>query len=177
MITIDEFRIRKVDYEDSEFLIDLRSDHQVNEMLGNFLLLNKTSQLKWIEDLQVKKDAIYFIFEIKKDDNWIRLGLIRINDIDYVNRSASVGGDIAKEFRGRGYSKMMYKFIFKCCFEYLNLNRLWLLVLENNIIATNLYIKLGFVKEGVQRKAIFRKGNYLNYIMMSILKEEFFNEK
>jgi RimJ/RimL family protein N-acetyltransferase len=53
------------------------------------------------------------------------------------------------------------------------MNRLWLLVLENNKVALSLYRKAGFVEEGRQRKAIFRDGRYLDYLMMSILRSEY----
>jgi diamine N-acetyltransferase len=55
------------------------------------------------------------------------------------------------------------------------MNRLWLLVLENNEPAKNLYKKMGFVNEGVQRQAIFKEGQYHDYIMMSLLRGEYEN--
>jgi RimJ/RimL family protein N-acetyltransferase len=48
--------------------------------------------------------------------------------------------------------------------------------MENNTIAINLYTKMGFCLEGTQRQAIFRDGKYVNYLMMSILKEEYNSE-
>jgi RimJ/RimL family protein N-acetyltransferase len=67
----------------------------------------------------------------------------------------------------------MYKMIFDLCFNQYNINRLWLFVLDYNKIAISLYKKLGFIEEGKQRKAIFRNGNYHDYIMMSLLKTEY----
>ena len=55
------------------------------------------------------------------------------------------------------------------------MNRLWLLVLENNEPAKNLYKKMGFVNECVQRQAIFKEGQYHDYIMMSLLRGEYEN--
>ena len=173
MITINDFRIRKVDVGDVEFTIELRSDMEVNSMLGTFLFVNYQSQLKWIESLEKKSDSMYFIFEHKNGEIWQKVGIVRIDHIDFINKTASVGGDIIKEFRGKGFAKEMFRLILDLCFNYLNLNRAWLLVLENNNIAIDLYNKIGFVKEGVQRQAVFRSGKYLDYIMMSILKREY----
>ena len=172
MLQIKNHRIRRVDLEDSQFMIDLRSDMSVSNMLGNFVCLNRQSQLKWLESLNNKSDLMYFIFEGKNNNVWEKIGIVRISDLDLINRNACIGGDIIENFRGQGLSKKMYELIFTYCFGYLNLNRLWLLVLENNNVAINLYKKLGFITEGTQRKAIFRKGTYLDYIMMSILKDE-----
>lgn len=173
MIYLNNYRIRKLSSEDNDFTISLREGKEVNSMLGSFLFISKDSQLNWIKSLEDRKDLMYLIFEVKQKKSWEKVGIVRINHIDYINRSASVGGDIATEFRGKGFAKKMYDLIFKLCFDYLNLQRLWLLVLENNDIAINLYHKLGFVNEGKQRKAIFRDGKYLDYIMMSILFSEY----
>jgi RimJ/RimL family protein N-acetyltransferase len=46
------------------------------------------------------------------------------------------------------------------------------MVLSFNDIALDLYMKMGFIEEGVQRQAIYRNGQYIDYIMMSLLKDE-----
>tara|TARA_Y100000389_G_C17378540_1_gene473026 strand:+ start:161 stop:688 length:528 start_codon:yes stop_codon:yes gene_type:complete len=173
MIYYNDFRIRRISIDDAKFMTELRSDPSTNSMLGHFIFVNEEGQQSWISKINQSIDALYFIFEINNDNEWIKIGLVRINHIDYINRSASVGGDISKKFRGNGYSKEMFKIILQLGFEHLNLNRLWLHVLENNDVAINLYKKVGFAEEGIQRKAVFRNGRYLDYIMMSILNEEY----
>jgi RimJ/RimL family protein N-acetyltransferase len=100
-----------------------------------------------------------------------------MTDIDFINSSACIGGDIAKEYRGNGFSTALYKLIFNLAFNEMNLNRCWLLVLDYNQRAKHIYEKLGFVYEGKQRKAVYKDGQYHDYHMMSILKEEYENDK
>ena len=174
MLYYENFRIRSLKLEDANFTATLRQDFSTNSMLGHFIFVNEDTQKDWISKLPLSRESLYFIFEKEESsNNWISIGLIRVNHIDTINRSASVGGDIAKQFRGNGYAKIMFKIIFNFTFNYLNLNRLWLHVLENNLNAINLYKKMGFIEEGTQRKAIFRDSKYLDYKMMSILKEEY----
>ncbi len=175
MLYYENFRIRSLKIEDANFTATLRQDFSTNSMLGHFVFVSEDSQKNWIEKISSIKESNYFIFEKKDHNNWLKIGLVRVNHIDMINRSASVGGDIAPEFRGNGYAKIMFKIIFNFCFDYLNLNRLWLHVLENNLNAINLYKKMGFIEEGTQRKAVFRNSKYLDYKMMSILKEEYQN--
>ena len=78
---------------------------------------------------------------------------------------------------GKSHGKAMYHLIFKLGFLTWNMNRLWLLVLETNKRARNLYSKMGFKEEGCQRNAIFKNGIYVDYHMMSILKDEFKNTR
>ena len=48
-------------------------------------------------------------------------------------------------------------------------HRLWLLVAAYNQRARNLYTKLGFKEEGIQREGLYKNDQYFDYIMMSML--------
>jgi RimJ/RimL family protein N-acetyltransferase len=93
-----------------------------------------------------------------------------MDQIDYINRSIRVGGDIHKDYRGKGYGTKMFELIVSYCFNYLNSRRLWLMVLETNEKAIQLYKKIGFKEEGRQIEAVFKNGKYIDYLMMSKLK-------
>jgi RimJ/RimL family protein N-acetyltransferase len=58
-----------------------------------------------------------------------------------------------------------------------NLNKVSLEVLETNTVAFNLYKKIGFITEGVKREEAFRNGIYINSILMSILKKEWYKNE
>lgn len=157
--------IRRVDIQDIEFLIELRS--LVWESLGNIAFLSKINQEEWIVNTTKDVGKLYCILSNEYDEN---IGMVRFDEIDYINRSIRVGGDITPKHQGRGYGTKMMRIIKKYCFDYLNMNRLWLMVLESNIKAYNLYIKEGFEEEGRQRQAIYRNGEYQDYILMGMLK-------
>jgi RimJ/RimL family protein N-acetyltransferase len=162
-------RLRLIEERDLPFLTQLRSDPDVVKNLGTFVMLNEYRQMQWFKRVQENTSQLYMIFEIFINDKWQSGGLARITDIDMVNRSASVGGDIHKDFRGKKLSREMYKHIFAICFDYYNLHRIWLVVLENNILAYSLYKKMGFTEDGRQKDAILRNGKYYDYIMMSYI--------
>ena len=163
------FSLKRIDEDDLDFIMKIRNDPELYPYLGTFVSLNKKGQLKWFENLQTDNSQMYLILFCNKK----KIGYVRITQIDPVNRSMCVGGDIHKKFRGKGYAKEMYNLIFDLGFKKLNMNRLWLFVLENNDRATHIYKKLGFIEEGRQRKAIYNNGKYYDYIMMSILREEY----
>lgn len=173
MIINKNYRLRLVDEKDLFFAKALREDFSTNQYLGTFCLLNEFKQRKWFESLQNDSSRMFLIFEIFEAEKWKSIGLVRISDIDLINRSMCVGGDIVSDYRGKGLSKDMYKLIFQFGFNSYNMNRLWLLVLDNNLVAQGLYKKMGFKEEGVQRSAVFKDGKYHDYIMMSILKGEY----
>lgn len=175
MIRDKEFQIRRIEESDLEWLKELRESPETNKYLGTFCLLNSALQKKWFDSLLNDSKRCYMAFERTSNDRVELIGLIRITDIDYINRSICVGGDLIQEFRGKGYAKKMYKLIFKYGFDYLNMHRLYLYVLNDNIVAKTLYKKLGFTLEGILRDAIFSEGRYKNYELMSILDNEYKN--
>lgn len=172
MITINNIRARLIDLDDLDFLNKIRLSEFVQNNVGHHLFTNNILQREWIEKISKSNDSKYLILEIFENDNIKKIGLIRFTNIDLINRSMCVGGDIIQEYSGKGFGKVMYKIIFKIGFDIWGLNRLWLSVLENNSRAINLYNKVGFKNEGKFRQAIYKNGNFENYLIMSILKSE-----
>jgi RimJ/RimL family protein N-acetyltransferase len=75
-----------------------------------------------------------------------------------------------------GYAKPAYKQFMKYLFEYLDLNKVALEVLSTNIVAINLYTSLGFVHEGIKRQEVLKNGEWVDSIIMSTLKSEFYED-
>jgi len=155
-----------IEKDDIDFLIELRSSTW--ESLGTIKMLNITTQEKWIEKISLSESHLYCI--VYKGIE--KIGLVRMDEIDYINRSIRIGGDIHPKYRGEGYGISMINMVIEYCFDCLNMNRIWLMVLENNDIAKHIYNKVGFKEEGRQRKAIYRNGEYVDYIMMGVLRDE-----
>jgi len=55
----------------------------------------------------------------------------------------------------------------------MNLNRIDLVVFEDNQKAIQLYMKTGFQKEGTMKEARFVEGEFRNLILMRLLKREY----
>lgn len=165
------FSLSYVGEEDLEFITDIRQDPEVQEYLGTLLFTNKQKQKQWFEKTCADPTKMYFVF---KESGLIddKIGYVRFTDIDYINRSVCVGGDIHSKYRGKGYSKDMYKLIFDTVFNKMNMNKCYLWVLETNKRAIHIYNKLGFKENGRSREAIFKHGQYQDYIYMDILKKE-----
>jgi len=161
--------IRPIEEADLEKMVALRADPRIWMRLGDISMVNSRSQHEWFQGLEGDPRRRYYVLCTAEVDF---LGIVRMDEIDWVNRSARVGGDILPKYQRQGFGTKMFSLIKKYCFDYLNLNRLWLLVIDSNDAARDLYIKAGFVDEGRQRNAIYRDGVYHDYIMMSLLRSE-----
>lgn len=170
MFTYQGISIRAIEENDLSKIALLRNNPQVWNYLGTVVFLNGYSQKKWFERIQSTSDKAYYVLYDQEHDF---LGYVRFDEIDHFNKSIRVGGDILPEFQGKGFGKKMFNLILKYCFEYLNMHRVWLLVLDYNERAKNLYTKCSFKIEGKYREAIYRNGRYHDYIIMSILRIEY----
>ncbi|MEJ8737805.1 GNAT family protein [Erysipelotrichaceae bacterium HCN-30851] len=77
-----------------------------------------------------------------------------------------------KEDQGKGYGKEAIHLLLDKAFTHHNLNRVAIGVVEKNINALKFYEKIGFKKEGIQEQGYYYNGEYMDFVMMRILKEE-----
>lgn len=82
-----------------------------------------------------------------------------------------------KQYWNQGYGSEAVRMLLKHGFDTLNLNRIFLRVFEDNPRAIRAYEKVGFVHEGRLRKAKYRDGQYLDILLMSVLREEWKNSR
>lgn len=170
MFHFGDITLRSIEERDLEGLRALRNHPDTWMNLTDPTLIDTESQKKWFQSLQGRADRRYFSLSAPGHD---LLGVVRMDEIDRQNRSIRVGCDIVPEHRGKGWGTKAYGAILKYCFDELNNHRVWLCVLEFNQAAIAVYRKAGFRDEGRYREAIFREGKYHDYLVMSVLEQEF----
>jgi len=82
--------------------------------------------------------------------------------------------DAAKEFWNKGYGTEVTELLSFYGFDRLNLNKVWLGVIEENVGAVRAYRKAGFRDEGRLRQELYRNSRYYDALRMSILREEYY---
>lgn len=168
------FRLRELERRDLEKINYWRNDPELIALLGApFRYINSEVDLKWFENYMGNRgNAIRCA--ITADNNDEILGLVSLTSIDYVNQSAEFHimlGD--KENQGHGIGSYAVHAMLHHAFYNMNLHRIELDVLENNRRAQRLYEKVHFVHEGLKRKAIYKKGVFINVLHYAILREEY----
>ncbi len=149
----------------------------------------------WINDPEVTRnltiwcpmqvsDEVAFIERTARDPNLIALGItlrdsdrligtVGFHPIDWKNRSASFGIEIGESSEwGKGYGYEATRLMVRHAFTRMNLNRVWLVVYENNPRGMRCYERAGFRREGVMRQYHFMDGRYWDAIHMAVLREE-----
>lgn len=145
---------------------------------NNTTIVNIDDQIRWLNRLQVDPTRLYLIALYKIDDTFKEVGVIKIDKIDHINRSCSIGRDIFPEYRDRlghalyGFSILLPQASIEVAFDLLNLNRIECEILETNRLALKCAKIIGMTKEAVKREAAYKNGQWINSICYSILKNE-----
>jgi RimJ/RimL family protein N-acetyltransferase len=169
--------MRPVGEQDLELLAHHRNHPETWRNLTQSLPVWVHNQKNWLNGLG--KSDIYFINQFtntldnKQPFRVSEVGLIRITDIDWQNRNAAIGVDTFEGYRGKGYGSKFFNMAVEYCFDELNLHRLWLNVLDDNLIAKGIYLKAGFKSEGTLVEHIYRNGKWHNYVAMAILRDDY----
>jgi RimJ/RimL family protein N-acetyltransferase len=93
--------------------------------------------------------------------------------IDEDNRNAVLRIALfSTEHFSKGYGSEALRLVVAHGFEAYNLHRIGLDVFAYNDRAIHVYEKIGFRREGVQRDALFYKGEFHDSILMAVLEDE-----
>jgi len=194
MIYGDRIRFRAVEREDLPTFKKWINDPEVRHGLGVYLPLSSADEEEWFEGVrQHRPDERNLVIEVRQpaelsilpaegasvsehepvESAWQMIGGCGFFKLDTRNRSAEFGimiGD--KNYWNKGYGTEAVRLLVQHGFNTLNLNRIYLRVLENNPRAIRSYEKVGFIHEGRQRQAEYKDGHYLDLMVMSILKDD-----
>lgn len=150
------------------------NDPQISDIMGYLPVKSLYSQLQWYRNSLQKDDRYVFaIIDLKTHEH---IGNVGLGNIDYVHRHCMFSIFIAEEAnRSKGIGTEATHLILKFAFEKLNMNKVYLRTSERFVEAINMYLKLGFVKEGVMREHYYTNGIYEDKIIYSLLKSEYIN--
>lgn len=165
------YRLRELERKDLEKINRWRNDPSLIACLGApYRYINQDVDNQWYDNYLASRSHCVRCVIVNEADQI--LGLISLMDIDSVNRSATLHimiGDA--ENRGKGVGSFAVAEMLAHAFNNLNLRRIELGVLENNEAAIRLYEKNGFIREGLKRQSHYKNGQYVNMIIMGLLRQ------
>lgn len=102
------------------------------------------------------------------------IGAVNLHRVHPEDRKAGLGIVIgAKEHWGRGYGGDAVLTMVRFAFREMNLNRVWLTVLEDHAAAIACYRRCGFQEEARLRQEVYKDGRYRDFVLMAALRNEF----
>jgi RimJ/RimL family protein N-acetyltransferase len=174
MILGEHIRLRAITREDLPLFVEWLNDPEVTHGLMHFLPMSIEDEVDWYEGMRKQPQAERpLMIDILTEEGWEPIGDCGLFGIDWRIRQAEFGIVVgAKQHWDKGYGTEAIKLILQHGFNTLNLNRIALRVYENNPRAIRSYEKAGLQTEGRLRQGHFDNGEYVDVILMSILREE-----
>lgn len=174
MICGKRIRFRAIERSDLARCQEWLNDPEVLEGLAHIVPLSSLDEEHWFEGaMQRGKEERPLAIEVQEGDDWRHVGNIGFLNLEWTPRAAELGifiGD--KSLWNKGYGTEAVELLLEHGFQTLNLNRIYLHVFANNLRARRSYEKVGFVLEGTLRQAVYRHGQYIDLLVMSVLRAE-----
>ena len=177
MIEGKNIYLRIMELEDMDCYREMINTPEIaDKVVGWGFPVSKEAQIEWykraINDDRNKR----FTIILKK--NMEPVGMVTLSGIDWHNRSATHGIKLHPScLKGKGTGTDAVMTLMKYAFEEVNLNRLDGSWMEDNIPSEKLYLKCGWVVEGIKKNAIFRNGEYHNLKITGIQKDAYYAVK
>lgn len=166
------YKLRELRRIDIPIINLWRNNKNLVDFLGApFRYINEEVDYNWYNNYLESRTNNIRCSIVNEDD--IIVGLISILSIDYINQSGVLNVMIGDSNNyNKGIGSFAIKKIIEHAFNNLNLRRIELEALESNARARHVYEKIGFIKEGVKRKAVYKNGEFVDVVMYAMLKDE-----
>ena len=162
--------LRSVHMDDVSLIVKWKKDPYIQKMtLYPGAPVARESQEHDIERALKADDELYLIIVVKETDKPI--GYVRANFWEGQSDSVWLRYALGEE-RGKGYGKDALTCFIKRLFDE-GVHRFDTEVYEFNTVTLAFLEKLGFVKEGVKRKAFFDGETHVDVVVFGLLKEDF----
>ncbi len=162
-------RLRCPERGDLPTLVRWINDPEVTEFLQFEPPMSLEDEEVWYQEMLNSKDRVFMI-DTKEGTP---IGNIGLTGFDWKNRRTDIGIMIGeKEAWSRGYGTDAIIVLLRYLFGELNLNRVSLFTDSANVRALRCYEKCGFQTEGVMREYRFKRGRYIDCVLLSILRRD-----
>ena len=174
MIEGDGVRVRRAEWEDVDFLVELLAHQEVEPFLAAASVRDRSDLLDEI-DRSLGEPAEFgrFVIEVRDEDGWHTVGAVgfelknRRSRIAHLQRLA-----VHPDARGRRIGDTAARLLQRHLIFDLDYHRLELEVYGFNERAIAHAERSGFVREGVKRRAYLRDGEWVDGVLFGLTRED-----
>jgi diamine N-acetyltransferase len=164
--------LRPLEREDLPLLRRWANDPEIRGITGEVTPMSQAAADEFYEKVRTDRDRVWFVIVVKEGHRMIgECGLLRMFPAWRTTDLSIIIGE--KAAWGKGYGTETIRLLLDYAFGYLNFHRVSIGVVAFNEGALRFYEKIGFQREGIQRDGYYYNHRYYDFVMMSILEDEF----
>lgn len=172
-------KLRALEMEDLDTILKYFNTLELRQYLHSQWPMSRNTERQWLEQVTTetpwKDGRLTLAIEDKKTNEF--LGTVSIFDISKQHQKAEFGIAIHNpENLGKGYGTDTTKVMLWVAFHVLGLNTVFLLTLASNERAQHAYKKAGFKHVGVFRQGAYVLGEFHDFVVMDITKDDFMKQ-
>jgi len=168
--------LRPISENDVDWICQGENSPDVREAMFFSLPITLSREKEKIQQYLESQESIVLI--IVENETNIPIGQTAFFRIDYISRSTIFYLVIFNsDYWSLGIGSEVTEVMINYAFQTLNLNRIQLHVCAENTPAIKIYQRTGFVKEGVLRQAMYRNGNYVDFWVMGMLRQDWLHKE
>jgi diamine N-acetyltransferase len=163
--------LRELSREDIPVINRWRQDPEVSDGIGaprRFIGLE--ADLRWFDDY-LSRRGTEVRCAVRLADSGELVGMVSLTRIDYVHRTAEYNAMVGGT-RGRGVGTAATRAMVRHGLFDLNLHRIYVSILRDNIGSIKMCANAGFREEGTIREGAYKNGRYHDLILMGVLKSD-----
>jgi RimJ/RimL family protein N-acetyltransferase len=165
--------LREISRDDIPTINRWRRDRIVADGVGaphRFIAVDV--DLKWYEDYLSRRGSEVRCAVCLADTGQL-VGMVSLTRIDYVHRNAEYNAMVGERAsQNRGIGTEATRAMVRHGFFDLNLHRIYVSILRDNISSIRMCEKAGFREEGTIREGAYKNGRYHDLVLMGVLKGE-----
>ncbi|HEX3805733.1 MAG TPA: GNAT family protein [Gaiellaceae bacterium] len=162
--------LRRARPDDADFLVELLTDEETEPFLSGSRAFSRDGILAEIDRSEREPERFgRLIVEVDGE----RAGVMGFEERSEIHRIAHLGGlAVHPDFRGRGVADDAARQLQRYLFDELGFHRLELACYGFNERAIRHSERVGFVREGVKRRAYLRHGEWQDAVLFALLQED-----
>lgn len=179
MIKGENVYLDTIEPEDLEQLRKWRNLPEFRKYFREYQEINSDMQKKWYEN-KVVNDNSTLMFAIRLKASQELLGCCGLCYINWVHRNSDLSLYIGKDnayIDDEGGAEESCRLLLNYGFKELGLRKIWTEIYEFDKKKYQLYHKMGFHEDGILRSQYYYDGKWWDSYMLSLINEEFIDER
>ncbi len=171
-LTGSQVYFRPLEKDDLKQLYIWFNDPEIRGLTGEVLPTGQTGVEEYLAKLNADPSRVWFGIVLQENDQLIgEAGLLRMFPAWRTTDLSIIIGE--KTAWGKGYGNEAMDLLLDYAFGYLNFHRVAIGVVGTNERAVHFYERIGFKREGIQRDGYYYAHTFQDFVMMSLLEDEY----